>query len=45
MGSQECSYLIKNVEKDIWVLEGKTLVMWGHHDILAPPHILHNNQS
>ncbi len=43
--TQECLYLIKNVEKDIWVLEGKKLVMWGHRDILAPPHIPHNNQS
>lgn len=34
--------ILQDTRKDFWVL-GNDLVMWGHKDILAPSHILHNN--
>jgi hypothetical protein len=38
------NYGIKDAKGHLWVWN-KTLVMWGHQDMMAPFHILHNNHK
>jgi hypothetical protein len=38
------NYGIMDAKGHLWVWN-KKIMMWGHHDMMAPFHILHNNQS